>query len=204
MLVAASRLAVELMPSRDRLFWISRWPAPRKLRPMSLLSPPRTPGVVAARFQTLRPFSGSSTTARSLMVAETVGRSVSSTWALASTVTASVIAPTCSATFVRTTWLVATSTPVALYGRESGQADGDLVAAGLGELDVVVPLRVRGHLVVVRGAHVDGDDLRPGDDRSPAVRHRADQRRLRRELRPGTGGEKQKEPDTRRQLSPHP
>ena len=87
-----------------------------KLRPMSLLIPPRTPGVVAARFQTLRPFSGSSTTARSLMVAETVGRSVSSTWALASTVTASVIAPTFRTAFVRTTWLVATSTPVALKG----------------------------------------------------------------------------------------
>ena len=35
------------MPSSDRLFWISRWPAPLKLRPMSLFSPPSTPGVVA-------------------------------------------------------------------------------------------------------------------------------------------------------------
>jgi hypothetical protein len=116
MLVAASRFALELMPSRARLFWISRWPAPRKLRPMSLLSPPSTPGVVAARFQTLRPLSGSSTTARSLMVAETVARSVSMTWALASTLTVSVRPPTWRTAFVRTTWLVATSTPVALNG----------------------------------------------------------------------------------------
>ena len=55
MLVAASRFDEELMPSSDRLFWISRWPAPRKLRPMSLFRPPSTPGVVLARFQTLRP-----------------------------------------------------------------------------------------------------------------------------------------------------
>ena len=116
MLVAASRFAVELMPSSERLFWISRWPAPRKLRPMSLLSPPRTPGVVAARFQTLRPLSGRSTTAFSLIVAETVGRSVSSICAFASTTTDSAIEPTFSAAFVRTTWLVATSTPVALKG----------------------------------------------------------------------------------------
>ena len=66
MLVAASRLDEELMPSSDRLFWISRWPAPRKLRPMSLLSPPSTPGVVLARLQTLRPLDGRSTTARCL------------------------------------------------------------------------------------------------------------------------------------------
>ena len=82
------------MPSRDRLFWISRCPAPRKLRPMSLFSPARTPGVVAARFQTLRAFRGSSTIALSPIVAETVARSVSSTWAFASTVTVSAIAPT--------------------------------------------------------------------------------------------------------------
>ena len=48
------------MPSSDRLFWISRWPAPLKLRPMSLFRPPSTPGVVLARLQTLRPLSGKS------------------------------------------------------------------------------------------------------------------------------------------------
>ena len=116
MLVAASRLALALMPSSERLFWISRCPAPRKLRPMSLLRPPRTPGVVAARFQTLRPLSGSWTIASWLIVAETVGRSVSSTCAFASTVTDSAILPTCSLMSVRTTWLVATSTPVVLNG----------------------------------------------------------------------------------------
>ena len=85
----------ELMPSSDRLFWISRWPAPRKLRPMSLFSPPRTPGVVLARLQTLRPFNGNSTIARSPMVSETVARSVSSTCASADTFTDSVTPPTC-------------------------------------------------------------------------------------------------------------
>ena len=93
MLVIASRLDEELMPSRDKLFWISRCPAPRKLSPISLLGPLMTEGVVVARFQTLRPFSGSSTIARWLIVSETVARSVSSTWAFASTVTESVIAP---------------------------------------------------------------------------------------------------------------
>ena len=59
---------------------------------MSLLRPPRTPGVVAARFQTLRPFSGSSTIARSPIVSETTALSVFSTCALASTFTDSVSA----------------------------------------------------------------------------------------------------------------
>ena len=83
------------MPSSDRLFWISRWPAPLKLRPISLLRPPRTPGVVLARLQTLRPLSGRSTIARSPMVSETVALSVSSTWAAASTFTDSLTPPTC-------------------------------------------------------------------------------------------------------------
>jgi len=81
---------------------------------MSLFRPPRTPGVVLARLQTLRPLSGSSTIARSLIVSEIVARSVSRTCAEASTFTDSLIPPTCSEAFVRTTWFVATSTPVAL------------------------------------------------------------------------------------------
>ena len=112
MLVIASRLAEALMPSSDRLFWISRCPAPRKLRPMSLLSPVRTPGVVLARLQTLRCRTGSSTMARSPTVAEIVARSVFSICDCASTLTASLSAPTCSVAFVRFTWLVASSTPV--------------------------------------------------------------------------------------------
>ena len=71
---------------------------------------------MAARFQTLRPLSGSWTIAFSLIVAETVGRSVSSTCAFASTVTDSAMLPICSLMSVRTTWLVATSTPVVLNG----------------------------------------------------------------------------------------
>ena len=102
------------MPSSDRLFWISRCPAPRKLRPMSLFRPPRTPGVVLARLHTLRPLSGSSTIARWPIVSETVARSVSSTCARASTLTDSLTPPTCMTALVRTTWLLATSTPVAL------------------------------------------------------------------------------------------
>ena len=62
------------MPSSDRLFWISRWPAPLKLRPISLLRPPRTPGVVLARLQTFRPASGSSTMERWLIVSGDLGR----------------------------------------------------------------------------------------------------------------------------------
>ena len=81
---------------------------------MSLLRPPSTPGVVLARLQTLRPLSGNSTIARSPIVSETVARSVSSTCASADTFTDSVTPPTWSVAFVRTTWLVATSTPVTL------------------------------------------------------------------------------------------
>src|SRR2546430_15241915 len=77
MLVAASRLAEELMPSIERLFWISLWPAPLKLRPISLFKPPSTPGVVLARFQTLRPFSGRALTARLPLVSEIRALSVS-------------------------------------------------------------------------------------------------------------------------------
>src|SRR5438445_10545493 len=78
MLVAAIRLDDELMPSSDRLFWISLWPAPLKLRPISLFRPTRTPGVVLARFQTLRPLRGKSLTARLPMVSEILALSVSS------------------------------------------------------------------------------------------------------------------------------
>jgi hypothetical protein len=81
---------------------------------MSLFVPPSTPGVMLAKLHTLRPLDGSSTIARSLIVAETVARSVLSTCALDSTSTVSVSAPSCSVAFVRTTWLVATSTPLAL------------------------------------------------------------------------------------------
>src|SRR5262249_5935561 len=103
MLVDASRFDVALMPSSDRLFWISRWPAPRKLRPISLLTPARTPGVVLATFQTLRPFCGRSWIARVPMVSVTVGLSVLSTGGRASTVTVSTTPPGGSVAFVRTT-----------------------------------------------------------------------------------------------------
>ena len=114
MLVAASRFAEELMPSSDRLFWISRWPAPLKLRPISLFRPARTPGVVLARFQTLRPLSGKSTTSRLPMVSETVALSVARKVAEAATVIVSARVPSCRTAFVRTTWLLATSIPVDL------------------------------------------------------------------------------------------
>ena len=55
MLVMASRFELELIPSSVMLFWILRWPAPRKLKPMSLVLPASTPGVVLASDQTLRP-----------------------------------------------------------------------------------------------------------------------------------------------------
>src|SRR5262249_8558176 len=77
MLVAARRLADELMPSSERLFWISRCPAPLKFRPMSPVTPPRTPGVVLARFHTLRPFDGRALTARLPLVSEIRALSVS-------------------------------------------------------------------------------------------------------------------------------
>ena len=48
MLVMASRFELELIPSSVMLFWILRWPAPRKLKPMSLVLPASTPGVVLA------------------------------------------------------------------------------------------------------------------------------------------------------------
>ncbi len=67
-----------------------------------------------ARLQTFRPLSGSSTIARVPIVSETVARSVSSTCASADTFTDSVTPPTGMTAFVRTTWLLDTSTPVAL------------------------------------------------------------------------------------------
>ncbi len=73
-----------------------------------------------ARLQTLRPLSGSSTIARWLIVSETVARSVSSTCASADTFTDSLTPPTCSVAFVRTTWLVATSTPTVLNAWKLG------------------------------------------------------------------------------------
>ncbi len=85
---------------------------------MSLLRPPSTPGVVLARLHTLRPLSGSSTMARSPMVSDTVARSVLSTCARASTLTDSASPPTASVALVRTTWLVATSTPLAVNVRK--------------------------------------------------------------------------------------
>ena len=118
MLVAASRLDDELMPSSDKLFWISRWPAPLKLKPISLLLPPSTPGVVLARLQTLRPLSGSSTIARERIVSETMARSVSMIGDVPATVIVSFNAPTCITALVRATWLVEISTPVALNGRK--------------------------------------------------------------------------------------
>ena len=76
MLVIASRFALELMPSSVMLFWMLRWPAPRKLKPMSLVFPARTPGVVLASAQTLRPEIGSSDTARLSSVWDSAARSV--------------------------------------------------------------------------------------------------------------------------------
>ena len=114
MLVAASRLADELMPSSERLFWISRWPAPLKLRPISLLRPPSTPGVVLARFQTLRPFRGRSLTARLPIVSESLALSVSMIGEEPATTIDSFNWPTLTTTLVRAIWLFATSTPFTL------------------------------------------------------------------------------------------
>ena len=122
MLVIASRFALELMPSSVMLFWICRWPAPRKLKPMSLVFPARTPGVVLASAQTLRPDTGSSDTARSSIVWDSAARSVASTVAFASTVMVSARAPTVSTASRRTTWLPATSTPVAWNVRNPSSA----------------------------------------------------------------------------------
>jgi len=68
---------------------------------------------------------------------------------------------------------------------EALHRDRDLVGAELDELDVVVPLPVRGRLVGILRAGVDGDDLSARHHRAAAVGHRADQRRLRRQLRGG-------------------
>src|SRR2546427_13228345 len=114
MLVAASRLDEELMPSSDRLFWISLWPAPLKLRPMSLFGAATTPGVVVARFHTLRPLRGKSLTARWPIVSEILALSVSSTGEEATTVIDSFNWPSFITTLGRTTWLLATSTPLTL------------------------------------------------------------------------------------------
>src|SRR6266852_5805642 len=114
MLVAASRLEDELMPSSDRLFWISLWPAPLKLRPISLFGAAMTPGVLLARLQTLRPFRGSSLTARWPIVSEIFALSVSRIGDEATTVIDSFNWPTFTTTLVRTTWLLATSTPLTL------------------------------------------------------------------------------------------
>ena len=81
---------------------------------MSVFPALSTLGVVVARVQTLRPLSGSSRIDRSLMVSWTVALSVFSTWARASTFTVSATPPGCKVALVRTTWLVATSTPVVL------------------------------------------------------------------------------------------
>jgi len=101
MLVAASRFDDELMPSSDRLFWISRWPAPLKLCPMSLFGACSTPGVVFARLQTLRPFRGKSLTARVPIVSEILALSVSRIGDDATTVIDSFNWPTFIATLVR-------------------------------------------------------------------------------------------------------
>ena len=81
---------------------------------MSLARPTMTPGVAVARLQTLRPLSGSSAIACSLIVCDTVAESVASIGAEAVTINDSARAPTCITAFVRTTWLLATSTPVTL------------------------------------------------------------------------------------------
>ena len=114
MLVIASRLELALMPSIVRLFWISRWPAPRKDRPMSVVLPRSTPGVVAASCHTLRPLDGRSTTARASTVCDTAARSVWSVVLAASTMTVSDSAPTLNTASWRTTWLPPTSMLVAL------------------------------------------------------------------------------------------
>src|SRR6476620_4967359 len=112
MLVAARRLDDELMPSSDRLFWIALCPAPLKLRPISVLGAATTPGVVLARFQTLRPFSGKSLTAFLPIVSEILALSVSRIGDAPTTVIDSFSWPTFMTTLVRTTWLEATSMPV--------------------------------------------------------------------------------------------
>ena len=159
MLVAASRLDEELMPSSDRLFWISRWPAPLKLRPMSLFRPPRTPGVVLARLQTLRPLSGSSTTARLPMVSETVARSVSRIGDAPATVIDSFSCADLQHGVGADDLVGGDLDARRLERLEAGQRHGDLIRAGADELDVVVPLGVGRRFVGVARADVDGDDL---------------------------------------------
>ena len=134
--------------------------------------------------------SGSSTIARSLIVSETVARSVFNTCAADSTLTDSVIAPTASVAFVRTTWLVFSSTPVVLNVWKPAMRDGDFVPARACERDVVITLVVRRGFVGVFRARVDCHHLRSGDDEAAAVGHCPDKGRLRRELRPSAAREK--------------
>ena len=183
MLVAASRLDDELMPSSDRLFWISRWPAPLKLRPMSLLSPPSTPGVVLARLQTLRPFNGRSTIARWPMVSETTALSVSSTCASASTLTDSASAADLHHGVGADHLVVGDLDAGGFEGLKSVRRDRDVVGAGAHELDVVVPSAFVVASYVSLVPTLTATTWAPGHDQIAAVGHRADQRRLRSQLR---------------------
>ena len=70
---------------------------------MSLFNPPSTPGVVLASVHTLRPFTGSSLTARLSTSAEIFGVSVSRIGVAATTVIDSLNCPTVITTLVRTT-----------------------------------------------------------------------------------------------------
>ena len=73
---------------------------------MSWLTLVSTPGVVLARFQTLRPASGSSTTSRWPMVSAMAAVSVARNVVDAATVTVSLSVPTCRTALLRTTWFV--------------------------------------------------------------------------------------------------
>ena len=106
-----------LIPSSERLFWISRVPAPTKSAPggvavSEVLGPRITPGVVMASLIGSRPLSGRSETERVLMLSDTLASSVLMARAIASTATVCVTAPIAREKSVRTDWLMLSCTPV--------------------------------------------------------------------------------------------
>ena len=105
--VVLIRLFRMLMPSSERLFWISRAPAPMKScpggTPVVAFKPGITPGVESARRNGSRPFSGRSATSRMPTISETLASSVLMAGVVASTVTVSANSPTLRTTSFRTT-----------------------------------------------------------------------------------------------------
>ena len=111
------RLFMMLMPSRDRLFWISRVPAPLKSSPGGIpvaddFAPGNTPAVMRATWRGSRPFNGRSAIARVPITSEMLASSVLMAVETASTVTESEMAPTGNVMSVRTVLLISTRMPV--------------------------------------------------------------------------------------------